>query len=126
MMVECGVRAAIDISDGLISDLGHICRESRVGAWIEIDHVPIHPSVRENFKDRAIELALTGGEDYELLFTASTKIIERAKAAVSCPVTVIGEITAEKAGEVVLVDDKGNEMEPPGKGWEHFTAEGSN
>ena len=121
ILVEHGVRAAIDISDGLISDLNHICQASQVSARIEIDRVPIHPAVRANFGDKAMELALSGGEDYELLFTASAGSIDRIKAAVSCPITVIGEITANKAGKITLVDGKGNPFSLPKIGWEHFT-----
>jgi len=121
ILVEQGVRAAIDISDGLVSDLGHICRASRVGARIEIDHVPIQPEVEAHFGDRALGLALSGGEDYELLFTASTEVIDKVKAAVSCSITVIGEITADKAGEVTLVDGKGNPVSLSETGWQHFT-----
>ncbi len=121
ILVEQGVRTAIDISDGLISDLSHICKASQVGARIEIDRVPIQSAVEANFADRALELALSGGEDYELLFTASAEIIDKVKAAASCPITVIGEITADKAGEITLVDGKGNPVSLPKAGWEHFT-----
>jgi len=121
ILVEQGVRTAIDISDGLISDLRHICQASQVSARIEIDGVPIQSAVKANFGDRALELALSGGEDYELLFTASAEIIDKVKAAASCPITVIGEIMADKAGEITLVDGKGNPVNPPGVGWEHFT-----
>ncbi len=120
ILVEHGVRAAIDISDGLISDLGHICAASRVGARIEIDRVPVQPAVKANFGDRALELALAGGEDYELLFTASAGVIDKVKAAASCPITLIGEITADKPGEISLVDGEGNPVEIPGVGWQHF------
>ena len=75
--MERGVKAAIDISDGLISDLTHICKASQVGAQIEVDRVPVQASVKANFGDRALELALSGGEDYELLFTASAEIIDK-------------------------------------------------
>jgi len=122
LLVEHGVRAAIDISDGLISDLRHICQASRVSARIEIDCVPIQSAVKANFGDRALELALSGGEDYELLFTASAEVIDKVKAAASCPVTVIGEITADEASEITLVDGKGNPVNLPKAGWEHFTA----
>lgn len=120
-LVELGVRTAIDISDGLISDLGHICQASQVSARIEIDRVPVQPAVKANFSDRALELALSGGEDYELLFTASTEVIARVKAAVSCPITVIGEIIADRTGKITLVDGNGNLVNLPKAGWEHFT-----
>lgn len=121
ILVEYGVKAAIDISDGLISDLDHICQASQVSARVEIDRIPVLPEVKASFSDRAIELALSGGEDYELLFTASTEIIDRVKTNVSCPVTVIGEIGAGNAGEITVVDDKGEPVSLPSKGWEHFT-----
>ena len=120
LLVEQGVRAAIDISDGLISDLNHICKASQVGARVEIDHVPIHPAVKASFGDRALELALSGGEDYELLFTASTEVIDTVKKVISCPVTVIGEIVADKKYEVNLVDINGNPFNLRKAGWEHF------
>jgi thiamine-monophosphate kinase len=122
LLVERGVKAAIDISDGLISDLNHICKASQVSARVEIDRVPIPPAVKANFGDRALELALSGGEDYELLFTASTEVIAKVKEAASCPVTVIGEVVADKLGKVTLVDINGNPFIPGKAGWEHFTA----
>ena len=121
ILVGKDVRSAIDISDGLIADLKHICQASRVGARIEIDRVPVQPEVTANFANRALELALSGGEDYELLFTASTEVIEKVKKAVSCPVTVIGDITAENAGEIVLLDQNGNTVDQTSAGWEHFS-----
>ncbi len=121
LLIEQGVRTAIDISDGLISDLKHICQASRVGARIEVDRVPIEPTVRANFGDEALELALSGGEDYELLFTADTGSIDKIRAAASCPVTVIGEIVAGRTGQITLVDREGKPFNFPQAGWEHFT-----
>jgi len=121
LLVEQGVKTAIDISDGLISDLKHICKASQVSARIEIDHVPIQPTVKANFGDKSLELALSGGEDYELLFTASTKIINKVRRAASCPITVVGEIVADRRGEVTLIDSKGNPFNLGTTGWEHFT-----
>jgi len=120
LLVEQGVKTAIDISDGLISDLNHICKASQVGARIEVGRVPIQPEVKANFDDRAPELALSGGEDYELLFTGSTEVIDKIRTAASCPVTVIGEIVADKIGEITLVDRKGKPFKLGKTGWEHF------
>jgi len=119
-LVALGVKTAIDISDGLISDLKHICDSSGVGARVEMERIPIAPAVRTHFSDRALELATTGGEDYELLFTASESIIETVKAKLSCPVTVIGEVVAEKPGSVVMVDGHGGLLSLAKTGWEHF------
>ncbi|HEY86502.1 MAG TPA: thiamine-phosphate kinase [Dehalococcoidia bacterium] len=121
LLVEQGVKTAIDISDGLISDLKHICQLSQVGARIEVDRLPIEPMVRANFGDKSLALALSGGEDYELLFTGSAQTIDKVKTAVSCLVTVIGEIIAGETGKVTLVDSKGNPFYLQKVGWEHFT-----
>jgi len=120
LLVEQGVHAAIDISDGLISDLNHICKSSQVGARVEVDCVPIQPIVKANFGERSLELALSGGEDYELLFTGSAEVIDKVKRGTSCPVTVIGEIVADKIGEVTLVNRKGEPFKLRRGGWEHF------
>ncbi len=122
VLADNGVRSAIDISDGLVADMVHICRASGVSARIEVDRVPVAPVVKANFGDRALEMALSGGEDYELLFTAGEKIIEEVKASTSCPITVIGEIIPnEEKNEVKLVDDQGRTVNLPSAGWEHFT-----
>ncbi len=118
LLVEQGVKTAIDISDGLVADLSQIGKASQVGAHIEVERVPIEPAVKTAFGERALELALSGGEDYELLFTASSEIIERLKKAASVPVTAIGEITAGKG--VTLVDKEGNPFKLKKAGWEHF------
>lgn len=118
LLVEQGVKTAIDISDGLVADLNQICKASGVGACLEVERVPIEPAVKTAFGEKAIEFALSGGEDYELLFTASSEIIERVKKAASRPTTVIGEITAGKG--VSLVDKQGNPFKLEKSGWEHF------
>jgi thiamine-monophosphate kinase len=118
LLLEQGVKTAIDISDGLISDLSQICKASQVGARVEIDRVPVEPTVKAKFGEKSLELALSGGEDYELLFTAKAEVIDRVKRAASCPITAIGEIVAGKG--VTLVDRQGNPIELGKAGWEHF------
>ncbi len=119
LLVEQGVKTAIDISDGLISDLNQICKASQVGARVEIDRVPIEPMVKAEFGEKSLELALSGGEDYELLFTAKAEVIDRVKRTASCPITAIGEIVAGKG--VTLVDHQGKPFNLGKAGWEHFT-----
>ena len=120
VLVRQGVNAAIDISDGLIADLDHICQASKVAARINIDRLPVHPAVKASFPDYR-ELALSGGEDYELLFTADKAIMEKLKGTLDCPLSVIGELTAEKLPRrVTVVDSKGNTVATPRTGWEHF------
>ena len=122
LLVKRGVAAAIDLSDGLLADLGHICRASGTGARIEVERLPVHPTVRANFHNQATELALSGGEDYELLFSAGVEIIDRIAAAAGLPVTIIGEIVAGPPGDISLVDRDGKHHKPRQAGWEHFAA----
>jgi thiamine-monophosphate kinase len=122
LLAEQGVKAAIDISDGLITDLNHLCQASRVSARVEIDCIPIHPAAKKAFGDRSLEMALSGGEDYELLFTASEDVIHKVNK--SCPVTAIGEVVADKTGKVTLADSKGRPYKPTVAGWQHFVARG--
>jgi thiamine-monophosphate kinase len=119
-LVRRGVRAAIDISDGLVADLGHVCGASKVGATVRVNAAPIHPLVKEAFGKDALRMALTGGEDYELLFTASERTIDDVKASLGtgCPVTVIGEITVGPG--VVLLGEDGKPYHIDGQGWDHF------
>lgn len=118
LLVEQGVKTAIDISDGLVADLSQIGKASQVGARIEVERVPVEPAVKTAFGERALEFALSGGEDYELLFTASAEIVDKVKRAASVPVTAIGEIVAGKG--VSLVDKAGNPFKLKKAGWEHF------
>jgi len=123
ILVQQGVKTAIDISDGLIADLNHICEASKVSAKIKIGQVPVHPLARANFPNYH-ELALYGGEDYELLFTADKSIIDQARRALNCPVTVIGDIVEETLpNRVTLLDSKGNIIPYEKGGWEHFRNE---
>ncbi len=122
LLVGQGVKAAIDISDGLVADLAHVCRASRVGARVETERLPIHPAVKANFGNRSLEMALGGGEDYELLFTAGAGTMAKVKEAAACPVTVIGEIVADKESRVIVVDASGRPVPRDKAGWEHFKA----
>jgi thiamine-monophosphate kinase len=111
--------AAIDISDGLSTDLAHLCEESDVSAMIQAGRLPIAA-------EASLEQALHGGEDYELLFTARPGTrIPRSIAGVA--VTQIGEITApdrgKPGGRPTLMLATGCIVEPlEPRGWEHFSA----
>ncbi len=99
--------AMIDISDGLSTDLAHICVESGVGAEIQAEAIP---------REVDLELALHGGEDYELLFTVPGGRKVPARIA-GLPITLIGLI--KRGREIILRKDGfGSEMRP--QGWEHF------
>ena len=115
-----GIKTAIDISDGLISDLGHICQASQVAARIETERIPVLPAVKKSFGSRALKLALSGGEDYELLFTGSIETIERVKTKTELSVTTIGEIIEGQSGQVSIIDAQGSPLDLSQVGWDHF------
>jgi len=106
--------AAIDLSDGLSTDLAHLCRESGVAAEVDASALPIHPTA-------TLAQALNGGEDYELLFTAPASArLPRQIAGV--PVTLIGRIRKLRPGQpaVTLLTPQGPQPLEP-QGWEHFS-----
>lgn len=114
--------AAIDTSDGLSTDLHHICEESRVGARVEASRIPLPKdaaTIRELLKLDPLSLALDGGEDYELLFTVPRKKAVRVPGRIhGVRVTRIGEIT--RAPRVILVGTSGRERLLRAGGWDHF------
>jgi thiamine-monophosphate kinase len=120
LLVKHGITTAIDISDGLLSDLRHICEASQVSARVNIDRLPIHAAVKANFGEKAVEMALGGGEDYELLFTGNAGVIKNVKDNMQCPVTIIGEIIAGEPGKISLLDAKGKPVKISRTGWQHF------
>ncbi len=120
IILATGGHAAIDVSDGLIADLGHICRASHVAARINVGLIPLHPAARQAFPAQALDMALGGGEDYELLFTASAGVIDKVRDKTSLPVSIIGEITTGIAGEVQILDSNGCPYFFDKTGWDHF------
>jgi thiamine-monophosphate kinase len=108
--------AMIDTSDGLSTDLAHICEESGVGAEILTEAIP-RASVGKPAREVSLELALHGGEDYELLFTAPrSKLIPSLIAGI--PITLIGHIIRERT--MFLITKNGIRRGLPAQGWEHF------
>jgi thiamine-monophosphate kinase len=111
----------IDTSDGLSTDLGHLCKASGVGAIVwapKIPMVKIPPELHRLGLD-PLKLALHGGEDYELLFTVPRKFSSRLpRTPGRIPVTVIGEITREQ--KVVLLGPDGRGIQLQTKGWDSF------
>jgi thiamine-monophosphate kinase len=116
--------AAMDVSDGLVQDLGHLCRAGGCGAVLRADAVPLSAAARALLQaDPALlPLILTGGDDYELLFAApamaEAEILARG-AAVGVAVTRIGEFVAGPA-EVRVQGPDGAPMGLPAGGWSHF------
>lgn len=117
--------AAIDLSDGLSTDLAHLCQESGVGAEIAVDALPIHPlarlarplRARQTAAERALELALHGGEDYELLF-AAPEAVRMPRSVVGLRITRIGRLV--RGRRILLLDSAGGRTPLQAGGWEHF------
>ncbi len=110
----------IDISDGLSSDLLHICKQSTVGAFIEEENVPIHEEAQLmalKFKLDPITCALSGGEDYELLFTVSPNDLPAVRLLPD--ISLVGEIVDKEDG-VKLHTKGGNIHDLKAQGWKHF------
>jgi thiamine-monophosphate kinase len=119
-------RSAIDISDGLIADLGHICERSHVAAILERDRLPAGPALRARREMEPVMRALLGGgDDYELCFTAAPArrdAVERAGREAGVALTCIGRIVhAEpRRPHVEVVDGAGAPLKVPLEGYDHF------
>jgi thiamine-monophosphate kinase len=115
--------AAIDVSDGLVADLGHIAERSAVCALIEYERLPQAPALRGCASRRIADAALlAGGDDYELCFTAPARARARVQAVgrrLGIPVERIGRIEAGRAGSVAVT--RGGRLLAPGRrGFDHF------
>jgi thiamine-monophosphate kinase len=111
--------SAIDISDGLVADLGHILEMSQVGARIFLDKIPVSPVCREHIKKYGWEVALAMGDDYELCFTVPPQnigVLEKLQFA--CGLHCIGEIESEPG--LRIVDESGRLYRPTFTGHDHF------
>jgi len=113
--------AAIDISDGLAADLGHLLEAGGVGAEIELEKIPVFAKPEAMDHETAWQMALNGGDDYELCFTAATTHRKRISAlgkSGPCPITRIGNITP--GSEPRWLTAEGDRMEIPPRGYRHF------
>ena len=113
--------AAIDISDGLSADLNHICMASGVGACLILDSIPVDPVVKKYQRERAIDFALSGGDDYELCFTVAPKneellLLSLAKSGLRC--YPIGVIEHQQGMRMTLLSGETVVLEP--RGYKHF------
>lgn len=117
--------ACIDVSDGLLADLGHLCRASRVSAELDVDLLPASDVLIASFDPATRrELQVAGGDDYELCFTApktARLAVEEAMDTCDVSATRIGRIV-EDAPNIVLRDVDGSDWSPPRAGYVHFGA----
>jgi thiamine-monophosphate kinase len=115
--------SAIDVSDGLTADLAHICAASKVGAEVDVEKIPLSDAAKRVLNSQGPELlakVLTGGEDYELLFTVAPGMeaeVAAIAAKVGVIVTEIGNITA---GSSVNINQQGRPIKLDSAGWTHF------
>lgn len=117
-------RTAIDISDGLLADLGHVCDASDCGATLQADAVPRDPRLADWPVGSALAAALSGGDDYELLFAWPARQrgeLRPLASALRLPLTVIGEFTREPG--VRVLDEAGQPIAFASQGFDHFRAD---
>ena len=119
-LVANGVSSAMDVSDGLADDLAKLCTASGVAAVLRADKVPADPALKSAFPDDWLDLALYGGEDYVLLFTAPPEVMNAVIDRLPDSAAIIGEITDDGPGTVTVLDADGNPRLRGGAGWDHF------
>lgn len=118
--------AAIDVSDGLLADLGHIAERSRLAAavqLVQLPHLPKGPTPDSIPRALALDCQLAGGDDYELCFTAAPDqhlAIGHIAAELELPLWCIGEMVDGKAGEVTVLDPDGKPVTFDHRGYDHF------
>lgn len=126
-LAAAGVRCAMDISDGLMDDLEKLCRASGVSALLHADRIPVDRRLKSAFPHDLLNLAVAGGEDYELLFTASPELIDKASSALPEPISIIGRVverpTDADAPIVRLLDAQANPIDVTSGGWDHFRSD---
>ncbi len=114
--------AMVDVSDGFCADLGHICAASSVGVLIQESDLPVVELEGVELEESPLQLALAGGEDYELCYTIPEDRCEAAMAAVTqatgTRVTKVGEVVEQSRGRVLLIESAEHPLEMPG--WDHL------
>lgn len=113
--------AAVDVSDGLLADLGHVCRASGVAAEIELERLPASPALLETGSGHRFDWQACGGDDYELCFTADAQQRDRIvalSAELDLRLTRIGRIVAGDG--VRALDARGQAWQPERAGYTHF------
>ena len=117
---KLGVRCAMDVSDGLTADLAKVCAASGLSARVEADKIPADMHLKTAFPTDWLQLALGGGEDYELVFCADDLVMDSVVAELGPVVRVIGRMVDEGAG-IAIVEADGTEVTVRTSGWDHFS-----
>jgi len=115
--------AMIDVSDGLVQDLGHVCRASRVDADVELAALPVAAACRRALGTAAPAFAAVGGEDYELVVSVPARrlpALRRLAPSLGCRLTRIGRVIAGR-GRVRVEDAAGRQIALARRGFDHFT-----
>ena len=115
-----GIECAIDVSDGLLQDLGHICEMSGLSAEIREESLPLSDDLRAAYPEDAVALACSGGEDYELIIIGDKETVERVGEEISAELTVIGRMTESAEHRPRLLDRAGKELPVAAAGWDHL------
>jgi len=116
--------AALDVSDGFLADAGHLCVASGVGIEIEREAVPVSPAARSclTANPRAWETILTGGDDYQILFSAAVTMRERVELLAQSTVASVGRVgcVTEDTGRIRVLDAAGEQLNIEQAGFQHF------
>ena len=110
--------SAIDISDGLIADLTHILEASKVGACISLQDIPMDPWMKKN---KLFDMALSGGDDYQIIFTAPKRNRNKINVISKLPSVKLAKIgVIKKEKHLNIINDKGSQYKIKKKGYDHF------
>jgi thiamine-monophosphate kinase len=124
---RAGIRCGIDISDGLVQDLGHVCEASGVDAELQLAEIPLEAGLQQVCVDDARILAATGGEDYELVLvggegalTITDEALRKHRSMETPQLTIVGRIVGAGEGRVRVFDVAGEEVGLTSRGWDHL------
>lgn len=120
LLAQRGVICSMDISDGLKNDLGKLCKASDVSALLVAEQIPVHPLAMQAFPNEFLDFAVSGGEDYELVLTASSELLASISSEFPNLVTIIGRIGSSSEDAVSIFDKNGAPLNFISGGWNHF------